>query len=149
VEFLQRENELLRTKLARCEKRAIALESFECEAEYMRKLVLIQDSEIGKLRRMLKASKQSQLAFPDQENRPPQSASLALKDPILISDHDDPPRKKKKCLHKPKEDLHTHLRTEPIEEPSAHKSRSLHSKSREEVAKKSSIKGRKDKQVCR
>lgn len=88
VEFLRRENELLKNKLARCEQRVVTLESFECEAEYMRKLVLIQDSEIGKLRRMLKASRQSQLAMPDQENRPPQCASLGLKDPILISDHD-------------------------------------------------------------
>lgn len=130
MEFLRRENELLRTKLGRCEQRVIALETFECEAEYMRKLVLIQDSEIGKLRRMLKASKQSQLAQPDQENRPQQSSSLALKDPILISDHDDLPKKKKKCLHKVKEDLYTHLRTGPIEEHSTQKNRSFHSKSR-------------------
>jgi hypothetical protein len=59
---------------------------------------------------MLKASRQSQLAMPDQENRPPQCASLGLKDPILISDHDEPP-KKKKCYHKVKEELHSHLRT--------------------------------------
>jgi hypothetical protein len=121
----------------------------------MRKLILIQDSEICKLRRMLKATKQSQLSLVEQENRNPQSLSLALKEkrnePILISDlsdQADDAAKKKKCFHKVKPDGLNHVRTESIEDAN-HRNRSFHSKSREEIAKKNTCKGRRDKNICR
>jgi hypothetical protein len=121
----------------------------------MRKLIYIQNSEIDKLRRMLKAAKQEHFSLLGQENRPVQAATTALKEPnrgkkspILISDESEHAElesrapKRKKCGH----------RVEAGNEVDGgwhSKSRSFHCTSKEEIGKKSSCKGRRDKLACR
>lgn len=57
VRGLLSENDSLKRRLLNYEKRMIALESVESEAEYLKKLVLLQTSEIERLRLLLKNSR--------------------------------------------------------------------------------------------
>ena len=61
IRGLRSENDSLKRRLLNYEKRMIALESVESEAEYLKKLVLLQTSEIERLRLLLKNSRFEQV----------------------------------------------------------------------------------------